>query len=246
MGRRSTNVPASDGAISDAVPAPTSQQTASPEINDHPSSGVIPDPAPNEPLQTTDLSWTCAEPDANHPPPALLDHLSVDALAANQIPIALQNTYLSPSNASFAAVRWLGLLASDAARDSPQLATIPNSYANQNPPSGHFSADGLIQRSSLQYATQVLESPPASNASHDQTDSSTPGGVTLREKRIWQSRGPIELLEAEQTLFEYFVHQVSPWVGCSSHACDFDSLTIPSRRSIFLTPQVSSLHLLRI
>lgn len=164
----------------------------------------------------------------------------------NQSPIALQNTYLSPSNASFAAVRWLGLLASDAARDSPQLATIPNFYANQNPPSGHFSADGLIQRSSLQYATQVLESPPASNASHDQTDSSAPGGVTLREKRIWQSRGPIELLEAEQTLFEYFVHQVSPWVGCSSHACDFDSLTIPSRRSIFLTPQVSSLHLLRI
>lgn len=196
----------------------------SPEINDHPSSGAILGSAPNEPLQTTDLSWTCSEPDANRPPPALLDHLSGDALAANQSPIALQHTYLSPSNASFAAVRWLGLLASDAARDSPQLSTIPNSHANQNHLSGHFSADGLIQRSSLQYATQVLESPPASNASHDPTDSSAPGGVTPREKQIWQSREPIELLEAEQTLFEYFVHHVSPWVGCSSHACDFDMI----------------------
>lgn len=193
----------------------------SPEINDHPSSHVIQDSVPNEPLQTADLSWTCSEPDANHHPSALLDNLSGDNLVASQSPIALQHTYLSPSNASFAAVRWLGLLASDAARDSPQLLTIPNPCMNQNYSPGHDSADSPIQRSSLHYATQVLESPPAS---HDPTDASVPGGVTLREKQIWQSREPIALSQGEQTLFEYFVHQVSPWVGCSSHACDFDMI----------------------
>lgn len=171
------------------------------------------------------MSWTCAEPDANRPLPVPLDHLSRDDLAASESPIALQHTYLSPSNASFAAVRWLGLLAGDAARDSPQLPTIPNSHPNQNASSGHFSTGGMIQRSSLQYATQVLDSPPASNASHDPIDSSASGGVTHREKQIWQSRESIELLEAEQTLFEYFVHQVSPWVGFSSYTCDFDMIT---------------------
>ncbi|BCR87316.1 uncharacterized protein ACHE_31303S [Aspergillus chevalieri] len=91
---------------------------------------------------------------------------------------------------------------------------------NQNYSPGHDSADSPIQRSSLHYATQVLESPPAS---HDPTDASVPGGVTLREKQIWQSREPIALSQGEQTLFEYFVHQVSPWIDLFDPTSQFST-----------------------
>lgn len=240
-GRRSTNAPALDETISDVVPSPVSQQKTPPDINEHSPSGVIQDPVPSE---TADLSWTCAEPDVNHSPPALLDNLSGDALNPSQSPLALQTNYLSPSNASFAALRWLGLLAGDAARDSPQLLTIPNFYANQNPSLDQTGPDNLIQRSSLQHATQALGNSPASNASNDPADSNVPG--VLGEKQNWQSQESIELLPTEQTLFEYFVNQVSPWVGdlftISKSTC---SLTT-SCRSIFLTQQASFLRLLHI
>lgn len=202
-GRRSNNVSALDETISDVVPSPVSQHKT------HSSSGIVQDPVPSE---TADLSWTCVEPDGNQSSPTLLDNLSRTALDQTQSPIALQTNYLSPYNASGAASRWLGLLAGDATRDSPQLLAIPNFYANQNPP------DILIQHSSLQHATQALGSSPISNPSNDPAGSSVPGGSTLGEKQSWQSHESIELLPTEQTLFEYFVDKVSPWVRFSFFA----------------------------
>lgn len=202
-GRRSTNISALDETISDVVPSPVSQHKTPPGVNGHSSSGVIQDSVPSE---TADLSWSCVEPGVNHSSPTLLDNLSGTPLDQNQSPIALQTSYLSPYNTSGAASRWLGLLAGDAARDSPQLLTIPNFYANQNPP------DTLIQHSSLQNATQALGSSPISNPSNDLTGSNVPGDSTLGEKQSWQSQESIELLPTEQTLFEYFINKVSPWV----------------------------------
>lgn len=222
-GRRSVKFPASDRAIIETVPELTTQQTTSPvENDDHASTDANPNPTLYEPHGATDSVWTISEADANTIPPAQLDHLSGSHLASIQSPVALQHSSLSPSNPSFAAVRWFGLLASDAARDSSHLSTIANSWANQSLSLDQSGPDGLIQPSSLQRATQVLDSPPASDASHDPTHTSASGGSTLGEEQIWHSREPIELLPSEATLFEHFLHQVSPWVCHYCHACDLN------------------------
>lgn len=221
-GLRSVNVPASDRAITEAVPELTTQQTTSQaENNNHAPSVANSDPALYEPHEATDTVWTIPEADANTLPPAQLDHLS-GSLASSQSPVALQHSSLSPSNPSFAAVRWFGLVASDAARDSSQLSTIPNSWANQSLSLDHSGANGLSQPSSLQRATQVLDRPLASDASHDPTHIGAPAGSTPEQEQIWHSREPIELLPSEATLFEHFVHQVSPWVCQYCHDCDLD------------------------
>ncbi|KAF3393777.1 hypothetical protein F1880_004811 [Penicillium rolfsii] len=209
-GRRSVNDSASDRAITEAAPEPTTQQTTSlRENNDHAPSGANPTPPAYQPHEVTDLAWTISEADADPPPPALLDHLQGSHLASSQSQVALQHSYLSPSNASFAAVRWFGLLASDAARDSSQLPTIPNSCANQS----LYGADGLTQPSSLQCATQVLDSPPVGDTSHGPTHAGASGASTLSEEHIWQSREPIELLPAEQTLNISYINQFSTFVA---------------------------------
>lgn len=160
------------------------------------------------------MHWSGPEPEFNPSPSAALNHhLPDNNLATDKSPVALQHNHLSPSHASFAAVRWFGLLASDAARDSPQLRAVPNAYANQNLALNHSGAHNHTELSSLQHATQVLDCPhPGSSVSQDPADNAISGRRTLGEEQLWQAREPIELLPAEQTLFEHFVHQVSPWV----------------------------------
>lgn len=223
--RHSVNVPASDGATTGAAPSPTTQKTTSPGQDGVPAStAAIPDTSPDELHESPDLAWTAPDADVNPHAQDLLDHLPGSDLASNQSPIAWQQSYLSPSNASFAAVRWFGLLASDAARDSPQLSTFPPSGANESLSLDHSGGDGLAQISSLQRATQVLDSPTATHTSHDPTDAGATGGSTLGEEQIWQSREPVELLPTEQTLFEHFVHRVCPWVGHRPGLCGLDIL----------------------
>ncbi|KAJ5815078.1 hypothetical protein N7474_006855 [Penicillium riverlandense] len=223
-GRRSVNVPASVRAITEAVPELPTQHTTSPgENNDHASSDAYPNPALYEPHEATGSAWTISQADANPLPPAQFDHLSGNHLASSQSPVALQHSSLSPPNASFAAVQWFGLLASDAARDSSQPSTIPNSWANQSLSLDHSGADSLAQPSSLQCATQVLDSPPASDASHAPAHIGTLGGSTLGEEQIWHSREPIELLPTEATVFEHFIHQVSPWIDLFDHTSQFST-----------------------
>ena len=156
------------------------------------------------------MAWSCSDAVTNSPPLAVLDHLTGSDLPTGQSPIAFQPNYLSPSNASFAAVRWFGLLAGDAARDSPQLPSVINS-GTQNQPVDHLEIDGLSQPYSLQYATQVLDSTLDSSASNGPTGYQE--GSAVDEEIIWQSREAIELLPTEHALFEHFINQVCPWVS---------------------------------
>ncbi|KAJ5156813.1 hypothetical protein N7492_009616 [Penicillium capsulatum] len=147
----------------------------------------------------------------------------LNQLASSQIPLAFPSYSLSPVNASFAAVQWFGLLASDAARDISQLSTVPHSWANESLSLGNSGPDDPTQLSSLQRATQVLDSPPTSNTSHDPTHTGVPGGSPLEEGQIWHSREPIELLPTESTLFEHFVTQVSPWIDLFDPTSQFST-----------------------
>ena len=218
-GRPSINEPVSDRSITEAVPELTTQQTTSGvENDDHTSSTAHANHALFESHEATIPAWASYEASGNAPP-AQLDPLAASPLASGQSPVALQNSsLLSPNNAAFAAVRWFGLLANDAARDGAQVS-IPNSWANQSLSLDHSGSDGLTQPSALQSATQVLDSPSASYASHDPAHVDTSGG-TRREEQIWQSREAIELLPTEATLFEHFLNQVSPWVCHGCHSCD--------------------------
>ncbi|KAJ5081533.1 hypothetical protein NUU61_009797, partial [Penicillium alfredii] len=222
---RSVNVPTPERTTTEHVPVPATPQTTTPaQNNDDLSIGADPNPTPYESHEATDLTWNVSEADANPAPPALLEHLPESHLGSSQSPVALQYSSLSPSNASFAAVQWFGLLASDAARDNSHLSTIPNCWANQSLSLGRPGADGLTKASSLQCATQVLDSPPASDASHDQTHTGASGGSALGEAQIWQSREPIEILSTEETLFEHFIHQVSPWIDLFDPTSQFSTL----------------------
>lgn len=166
-----------------------------------------PDAAPDEHTEPIDVSWPTSGAISTLPNTDLLDHSSANDLVSNHSPVAYQQSYLSPSNASFAAVQWFGLLASDAARDRPHLANHPHLRSTQILTFDHSGV--ADEPSSLQRATQVLDSPHASNTAYGSTDASN----TLDEEKIWQSPKAIELLPAEQTLFEHFVHQVCPWVS---------------------------------
>ncbi|CAG7917698.1 unnamed protein product [Penicillium olsonii] len=167
--------------------------------------------------EVADSTWIDHEPALSSPQ---LDHLAQNQLACSQSPLALQTYPLSAANASFAAVQWFGLLASDAARDISQLSTVPHSWANESLSLGNSGP----QLSSLQCATQVLDSPPPSHANHGPAHAGGPGNSPLAEAHIWQSREPIELLPTESTLFEHFVTQVSPWIDLFDPTSQFSTL----------------------
>lgn len=205
-GRRSNDSPAFERAIADAVPVSGQEPTASPgQASAHVLNNPSPEIASYERHEPPGVGWSCSDADTNPPPPTVLDQLST-----GQSPIAFQHNYLSPSNASFAAVRWFGLLASDAARDSPQLPSIENSHGTQSHSVDHLRIDGLSQPYSLQYATQVLDSTLDSGASNGPTGHQE--GSAVEEELIWQSREAIELLPTEHALFGHFINQVSTWV----------------------------------
>ncbi|GKZ34153.1 hypothetical protein AbraIFM66950_004335 [Aspergillus brasiliensis] len=219
-GRRCNDSPTSDRAIADTVPVTDQEPTASPEqASNHISNDITPELASCEQHEPQGVPWSCSDADTNPPPPAVRDHLTGVDLLTGQSPIAFQHNYLSPSNASFAAVRWFGLLANDAARDSPQLPTVPSSYDNQSLPVDNFGING--QPYSLQYATQVLDSTLDSGANNGPTGHSE--GSTTEEEIIWQSREAIELLPTEHSLFEHFINQVSPWLDLFDPTSQFST-----------------------
>lgn len=200
-------------AVPEALPAVPSAQTLPPEqSSDHTPRGPNQDPVHYEPHETSDHAWTAPETNANPLIPALLEYpLGNDAIPEDR-PVALYEDYLPPSTAALAAVRWFGLLASGFPGGDQQLSIAPNFWDDGSLSLGHFNDDGNPQVSSLQRATQVLDS-PGSAASHDMTNGDATENNALTEEHIWQSRQPIELLPEEQVLFKHFVNQVGPWVG---------------------------------
>ncbi|KAJ5300446.1 D-aminoacid aminotransferase-like PLP-dependent enzyme [Penicillium atrosanguineum] len=193
------------------VARPVIPETLSPQqANQNSLNGYLTKHAQRDNPEGNDLHRASFEPELSPSPSA---HLADSDIAPNQSPIAPQNNYLSPSNASFAAAQWFGLLASDAARDSPQLQTVsdtvPNTYATQILALDDSGTSNETEPSSLQRATQVLDSPhPGTSVSQEAAECGVPGGHSLREVQFWQAQGPIELLPAEQTLFEHFVYQI--------------------------------------
>lgn len=195
----------------------TTQQTSPLEQNiDHVSSDHSPGEVHYQPHGASNHTRTASAAGLNPSPPAMLEYRLENEGIPSQSPGGMHGDYLSPSTSSLAAVRWLGLLASGFPSDGPQLPTLSDSWESQSLSLGYQSGNGPTQLSSLQRATQVLDGPAGRSASQDVTDGRFTGSSTLTEGQVWQSQEPIDLLPAEQTLFEHFVHQVSPLVGHST------------------------------
>jgi len=201
------------GSPNNETPVSTAQQKESPQNSHELSNTIIPDLAVFEPHGIPPAVWTSPDLNADPQPTEVLhDQDAGGDILGTPSPITFQNNHLSPTNAAVAAVRWFGLLASDAAKDSPQQSTIPILWETEGLLLDQ-SSNGNNKPSSLQRATQVLDSPPSTNGIHDPNDPGTFETTTLAEGGIWHSRNPIELLENEQGLFVHFVNHVSSWVG---------------------------------
>lgn len=113
---------------------------------------------------------------------------------------------------NIAAARWFGLLANDAARESPQLSTLAG-YGDDFLSFEHAAGADITQCSSLQRATQVLDYHSGNGASQSPTAPSVLNVIgTPLENRLWQAQEPIELIPQELFLFGNFVQRVSQWV----------------------------------
>lgn len=220
----STNDSVSGRAFVKATPELSAERISSPaENSEHASSTTQADQVTFEPPEAIIPAGPSSAVDTNPSPPVEFNRSTGDQITSIESPFAIPDNYLSPSNASFAAVRWFGLLANDAARDSSTVWTIQNSWANQSLSLGHSGSDDQAQLSSLQRATQVLDG-PSIYGSHDLTHVGASGESPLEEEQIWQSREPIDLLPAEATLFGHFVDRVSPWVCLVCPVHDFGRL----------------------
>ncbi|KAJ5737920.1 uncharacterized protein N7483_003045 [Penicillium malachiteum] len=172
---------------------------------------------------TTEIAWPDYEVAGDLSPSGQGEQLIETQPVSNHSPIAWQHAFLSPSNASNAALRWFGLLANDAARENVQESTVQNSWANENLSLDHTGSDGRRSLTSLQQATRVLDS-PSSYAGRELTQVEAAGNSSLGEERIWQSYEPIRLEQSEKKLLEHFVNSVSPWIDLFDPTTQFSTL----------------------
>lgn len=151
---------------------------------------------------------------ATHRSPApLQSHHPSSPGEFNISPVVTSESAESPGlTINIAAARWFGLLANDAARESPQLSTLAG-YGDDFLSFEHAAGADITQCSSLQRATQVLDYHSGNGASQSPTAPSVLNVIgTPLENRLWQAQEPIELIPQELFLFGNFVQRVSQWV----------------------------------
>lgn len=169
----------------------------------------------NELPETGILSWdnnhNGEDTEVFHQNP--LEQLAAVVAASHTTPLALQETpgvshsiSTGSPTVSAAAVQWFGLLANDAARESPQISTT-------------LAEDVDLENiTPLQRATRIVDHNHLDGDGCGQSNVS-PGGVTsagpgsaLFEEQLWQAQERIQLFPQEYFLFENFVQQISQWV----------------------------------
>ncbi|KAH6976162.1 hypothetical protein BKA56DRAFT_488860 [Ilyonectria sp. MPI-CAGE-AT-0026] len=125
------------------------------------------------------------------------------------------------ASASVAAVRWFGLLASDASREAFQEADIALELEGGflDPSDGQEEND----TTPLQRATRIIDDqPPAQDLSEEGIAAASPI-TNLAEKSMWQASANICLLDREQMLFENFLHRICSWLDLFDPARTFST-----------------------
>lgn len=145
--------------------------------------------------------------------------LSWDAnLQAQQLPYydwsgrqSDSNSTTPAASASVAAVRWFGILASDASNEAFPDTDAPLGLDGElldTSPDGQADTD----ITPLQKATRMIDTqPPTRDAFNNLAENSS-------EESLWQASESISLLDREQSLFQNFLHRICSWVRLSHSA----------------------------
>jgi hypothetical protein len=142
-----------------------------------------------------------------------------------------------------ATVRWFDLLAHDAVRESPQVATIPG-FEHDWTFLDRTEEANSAQTTPLERATRIVDGQRPDDDGTTRSDTSPPGlnpvASNSYEEQLWKAPSQIQLLPREFFFFENFVRRVSQWV--CSYLFQFNmrqSYNFMSRLT-FLTRQVNS------
>lgn len=166
-----------------------------------------------------------------------LDHLAAIVAASHHQPT--HDTTHSMSTGSItspgptinaAAVRWFDLLAHDAVRESPQIATIPG-FEHDLTFLDRTEEATSVQTTPLERATRIVDGQRPDDDGTTRSDPSPPGLTPVAsnsyEEQLWKAPKQIQLLPREFFFFENFVRRVSQWVcSYSSHFNMSDSYNL--------------------
>ena len=186
----------------------------------HPSPGNISGTTtlfvqPNYPRDPGTVSWTALGHDDSILEPGQSDIDSGAALEQLQRQLP-NNTETSPSVRSIdgnpAALRWFGLLASDARREATATAEHEAELG------GCFLHDEAFEDgTALQKATRIVDDCPEAIEGRGDCGMSpaynSEAPTLTQDKHLWQAESAIQLLPSERSHFENFVRQIGPWVS---------------------------------
>ncbi|CAM1510823.1 Fc.00g083360.m01.CDS01 [Cosmosporella sp. VM-42] len=125
------------------------------------------------------------------------------------------------ASASVAAVRWFGLLASDASREAFQEADAPLEVDGGflDPSDGQDEND----MTPLQRATRMIDGQPPVQDLHNEVMAPANPANSISEESMWQASENISLLDKEQILFENFIHRICSWLDLFDPARTFST-----------------------
>ncbi|KAM0239585.1 hypothetical protein ACHAP5_008233 [Fusarium lateritium] len=121
------------------------------------------------------------------------------------------------ASASVAAVRWFGILATDASNEAfpeSDAASGLDGELLDTSPVGQAGSD----TTPLQRATRIIDTQPSEQDLSDKVDT-----LASSEERLWKASESILLLDKEQALFQNFLHRICSWLDLFDPARTFSS-----------------------
>ncbi|KAM0197374.1 hypothetical protein ACHAPI_005242 [Fusarium lateritium] len=111
------------------------------------------------------------------------------------------------ASASVAAVRWFGILATDASNEAfPEVDAASGLDGELLDPSPEGQAESDI--TPLQRATRIIDTQPSERDLSNKANT-----LESSEEMLWKAPESISLLDQEQALFQNFLHRICSWVS---------------------------------
>ncbi|KAM0288129.1 hypothetical protein ACHAO9_007298 [Fusarium lateritium] len=174
----------------------------------------------------TSHSHTASNPGQDH------NHLSIDnglqwddTTQAQQLPYVTDwfgsqsdSASTTPAaSASVAAVRWFGILATDASNEAfPEVDAASGLDGELLDPSPEGQAESDI--TPLQRATRIIDTQPSERDLSNKANT-----LESSEERLWKAPESISLLDQEQALFQNFLHRICSWLDLFDPVRTFSS-----------------------
>ncbi|KAM0215276.1 hypothetical protein ACHAQI_003056 [Fusarium lateritium] len=121
------------------------------------------------------------------------------------------------ASASVAAVRWFGILATDASNEAfPEVDAASGLDGELLDPSPEGQAESDI--TPLQRATRIIDTQPSERDLSNKANT-----LESSEEMLWKAPESISLLDQEQALFQNFLHRICSWLDLFDPVRTFSS-----------------------